>query len=321
MSTLTTRLLGASCAGALLIGCLAGCGSASASSDLITLAQARAVAQTWLHASDATQVSEERGSLQRIDEAMALVRTGPAPTPDPQVGEDTIWVAHQSRYPISFLCFDKPAASAGRAMAVEGQLFRFSKASASAPWTVTHQGVLLSLGSRPSLALDSSGYAQIVSPQDYGKFKVSPAQVGRDWGAYLQAANGSDAREFAPGPLTTQAIQDDKQQNDAGVAKHYNYSYAYAPTDDPVDAYLLRDGGALVLLGLQVTTHIVAQAAPIQVTQDGKGVSDPAPGWYHDVTYVALALALFTTPPKDSAVKVTGIGAYTGTVTATGTKA
>ena len=314
----TTRWVAAGCAATLLTAALAGCGSASAATDLITPAQARTIVQTWLHASYSAQVDAERGSLQRIDRATNLLRTGPAPTTDTRPHDDTIWVAHQSQYPITFLCFDKPLTGGGQTN--PGQLFRFSRTSPTAPWTVTHQDELISLGSRPAVALDSAGYAQLAPAQDYGKFLVSPAKLGHDWAAYLQSGNAADAREFAPGVLTTQAIATNKQTISSNASKQYALSYSYVPTGDPVDAYVLRDGSALVLVAIEQTAHTVAGKDPIKVTGDGKGVVAPGPGSYHDLTQVSLVLAAFTIPPKGSAVKVSGIAAYFGPVSATATR-
>ena len=313
------RLLASGCVGALTVVSVSGCGSsASASSDLITQRQAKQVAQAYLHGSVVAGIGEERGSLRRIDDGIEALRTpGPQPTPD-MMADDTIWMAHQQQYPISFLCFDKPLTPG---QASPGQLFRFSKASASAEWTVTHQDVLESIASRPAVALDSDGFAQLVSPSDYGKFLVSPANVARDWGAYFAAGNAADGKEFAPGPLTTSVIESNKKQIDAEAALHHTLSLAYAPTGDAVDAYLLKDGGALVLVGLQVTSHDVANSGSIKVTQDGKGISAPPVGQYREVSNVALVLAAFAVPPKGSTVKLTVLGSYIGTVSAAGVKA
>jgi hypothetical protein len=111
-----------------------------------------------------------------------------------------------------------------------------------------------------------------------------------------------------------------KQELAAATSQHETISISYQPTDDPVDAYAMSDGGALVLVGLQETIDVVAGAAPIKVTADGKGVVAPAPGNYHDLTTVQLVLAAFTVPPKTSALKVTGIGLYLGPISTIGTK-
>jgi hypothetical protein len=320
MSTSMTRRIAAACLGTLLAGGLAACGSVSASaSSLITVAQARTVAQLWLHADNAAELDQLSGSLQRIDHAAERLRTpGPDPTPDQRVHDDTIWMAPQSKYPLSFLCFDKPLSGPGKSSSL--QLFRFSKASAAAPWKVTHAVIFASVTSRPAVALDASGFAQTVSPKDYGKYLVSPARLAYDWAAYLQAGNASDAAEFAPGVLTTQQIQANQKQVSDNAAKHYVFTHAYAPTDDPVDAYVLKDGSALVLVGLEQTSHVVAQQDPMTVTEDGKGVVGPAPGTYRESTTVVLVMATFTDPAKGSTQKVSGTGAYFGPVTTTATK-
>lgn len=314
----TVRLLAAGCAAALTTGCLSGCGSAKAASDVITLAGAKAVAQSWIHAALATEIAQEGGSLQRIDESFEAMRTpGPTPTPDPLVHEDDIWMAHQSGYPVSFLCIDRSVAS-GQSTA--GQMFRFRKADAASPWTVTHQDRFLSLGSRPRPVLDADGYAHIVPAADYGRFLASPAKLGADLAAYLQANNASDGREFAPGEMTTGWLDQLKQLVDSGAAQHVATTFSFAATDDPVDAYLLSDGGALVLTGVQMTVRRVASSGSITVTDDGKGVMGPAPGSYHEVTTILLALGAFVVPPKGSAAKVSGIGIYSGTVATTAAK-
>jgi hypothetical protein len=85
-----------------------------------------------------------------------------------------------------------------------------------------------------------------------------------------------------------------------------------------VDVYLLRDGGALVLVGIKVTEHLVATAGSIDVPQDGKGVTAPAPGKYRELTTVELALAAFSVPPKGSAARVAALGVYSGAISTTG---
>lgn len=318
----TARWVGGGCAVALLTASLAGCGSANAAggADVITPAQARTVAQAYLHSTVPSQIDQERGSLQRIDKSVDLLRTpGPAPTPDSRTQDATVWVPHQSQYPITFLCLDKALMGGGQTS--PGQFFRFSKASATAAWTVTHQDSLVSIGSRPAVALDSAGYAQLAAPQDYGKFLVSPAKLAHDWAAYLAAGNATDAREFAPGNLTSGAIQGNKQQIANSAKSQFTLTYSYVPTDDPVDAYVLKDGSVLVLVGIQQTAHTVAGKDPIKVTGDGKGVTYPAAGSYRDLTQTTLVLAAFTIPPKGSAVKVSGIAVYDGPVSATATRA
>ncbi len=319
LSAQTKRLIGSACAGALAAGCLAACGSANAAvSDLLTPAQAKVVLQAWLHAPMDAQVAQESGSLQRVDQAHAALSTpGPSPMADRGLHDDTIWVAHQTRYPISFLVFDRPLVGGGQISS--GQLFRFSKQSASAAWQVTHQDELFANVAKPAVTVDADGYAQTVSTGDYGRLMVSPAKLAADWATYLQAQDVSDTREFGPGPLTTDHITGNKKDAASDASKHYSYTYTYAPTNDPVDAYRLADGGALVLVAIEATDHIHANAEPVSVTTDGKGITDPAPGSYRDVTRVLLVLGAFSVPPKGGTAKVTGVGVYFGPVTATGT--
>lgn len=307
-------------ASAVVTAGLSACGSSNAAPDLITLAQAKQVALTWLHADNKAAVAQEGGSVQRIDEADAAMNPpASSSAPDGQTHNATIWMAHQSRYPLTFLCVDTPAMERGQAPAQ--QLFRFSKASPTTPWTVTHQDLLFSPASRPSLALDAAGYAQMVPAHDAGKLLASPAQLAADWVAYLSAGNLSDAHEFAPGPLTTGQIENNQKQVDAAAGQHDRLTTSYTVSDDPVDAYLERDGSALVLVGITVTAHTVAQSGSIKVTQDGKGVAGPVPGSYRDITDVVLVLAAFTDPAKDGGSKAAAIGTYYGPVTATGTRA
>jgi hypothetical protein len=319
IAALTARLVALGCAGGIAVTGLSGCGSSASASgnDLVSLKQAKQVALDYLHTNPVAEVDQERGALQRIDQATNAFRTpGPAPTPDTHIHDVTVWLAHQSQYPISFVAFDKPLLQ-GQTSA--GQLFRFSKTSASAAWTVTHQDLLLSIASRPAVALDSEGFAQLVPASDYGKLSVSPAAVGKDWAAYLAARNVGDAHEFAPGSYTTGNIESTKKQIDDFAAQHSTLTLTYTASQDPVDAYVLKDGSALVLAGIEVNSRNVANAgSSIKQTEDGKNISGPPAGSYREVDNTTLVLAAFTVPPKGSTVKVSVIGAYYGLVAAKG---
>ncbi|HEV7679896.1 MAG TPA: hypothetical protein VGQ42_15135 [Candidatus Dormibacteraeota bacterium] len=297
---------------------LAGCNaSANTAQEILTPDQARQVAMTWLHTGFATMVSQERGSLLRIDRAANLLRTSPAPAPDTRPHDLTIWMPHQGQYPLTFLCLDSVRAAG---QPVLPQMYRFSRADAQATWTVTHQVALQSAASRPAVALDSAGYAQTVAGGQYDKFLVSPARLAGDYAAYLNRANSADSHEFAPGVLTSSGIENIRKLiADAAAQQHGALTVTFTPSDDAVDVYLLHDGGALVLFGLTMTNHVVATAGSITVTEDGKGVSGPAPGRYRDLTTTHLVLDAFTVPPKGSTAKVAGLGAYFGPVSTTAT--
>jgi hypothetical protein len=287
----------------------------------LTPDQGKQVATAWLHANLATEVGQERGSLQRIDQAVNLLRTS-QPTPDASPHEDTIWLAHQGQYPLTFLCFDKPRLPAQQMQMMSPSMFRFYKADAHAPWTVTHQVTLVSAGSRPAVAVDSAGYAQAVPADQYDKFIASPGRVASDFATYLSRGNSTDTHEFAAGPLTSAVIENTKKRVADTAAQHNTLSATYTSTDDPVDVYLLRDGGALVLFGIKATDHLVAAAGgSISVTEDGKGVTAPAPGKYRELTTVELVLAAFSVPPKGSSAKVAPLGIYTAPVSTVGTPA
>src|SRR5258708_18272922 len=133
----------------IALGCcslliLAGCGaSATTTPDLLTPDQGKKVALDWLHSNLGAEISVERGSLQRLDQAVNLVRIPPMPltSTDTRNRDDTIWMPHQSQYPLTFLCLDWPRVPGQQTVP---QLIRFYKADAQARWTVTHQVQLLS---------------------------------------------------------------------------------------------------------------------------------------------------------------------------------
>src|SRR5579885_1622414 len=102
----TARVLAVGLVGGPVVGGLAACGGgAAASADIVTPGQAGAVAQAYLRGDLAAEVAEESGSLARIDRGLMALRTpGPQPTADSQAHSETIWITHQSDYPVSFLC-------------------------------------------------------------------------------------------------------------------------------------------------------------------------------------------------------------------------
>jgi hypothetical protein len=258
------------------------------------------------------------GSLREISTAQASLLASPEAVPDPSTTHDvTVWVGHQSSYPASFLCIDSMGVS-GRP--TTPYLFRLDRASASAPWTVSYQMQFASPADIPAVALDGSGYAQSVSSERYGRFTASPASLARDYAAYLGAGNSTDDHEFVPGQFTSGLIDaNNKVIRSAAQDKHVSVTESWSITGDPVAAYLLSDGGVLVLLGVRATAHAVPRSGTITIVQDGRGVTAPAPGKYRDTTTVSLLLAAFTVPPKGSADKVSAVAGYNGAVSSTGT--
>jgi hypothetical protein len=306
------------CCGLLTAVAAAGCGSSGGNTDLLTPDQAKQAAQTFFKAGVSMQIKEESGSLQRIDQAHAIVEPLPSPEPtqNPANHSDlTIWIAHQSSYPVTFLCLDKISNGTQQGLS----LFRFSKSDESSTWRVSHQDALISVAALPSVALDSKGFAQLIPQSEYGKLAVSPTKVAGDYAAYMVTGNSADAHEFAPGPLTSGQIDQDNKNIATDAKSHVALSFAFSQSNDPVDAYALRDGGALVLVGLTWTTKAVASPAPIVVTKDGNGIVAPAPGKYRAVTGTTLVLAAFSVPPKGSIAKIAGLGAYSGPVSSMAT--
>jgi hypothetical protein len=315
------RSIAIGCCGLLVIACGSGSESPSrAGADLVTPDQAKQAALAYVHAGLSAEIAAEAGSLRRIDDAMAVVNPipSPAPTLNPKARYDvTVWVAHQSHYPLSFLCLCRTTIPDQNLLP---QLFRFSKAEPAAPWIVSYQ-LQLPLAAVPSLALDGSGYAQLVTPDQFDKFLVSPARLSSEYVAYLKAGDSADSHQFASGDVTSRVIDAMNNEISAHKAAHANMTVSLSPTEDPVDAYRLRDGSALVLLGVSVTAHVVATSAPLKVEKDGKGVAGPAPGAYRDVTTDSLNLVGFSVPPKGSSAKIAGLGVYSGLVRSTATPA
>ena len=316
------------CAGVIagsLLG-MAACGSAGSSggaADLITPDQAKAVAMAHLQKpTQSATIADEVGSLRAIDQAgqaLSPAKT-PEPTQDPGIMHSvTVWVAHQSSYPLSFVCFDAPTATQGTALPV---LLFFNKPTRSAPWSVSYQIFMNGMSAAPDVALDSGGYARVFPRARYGSLFVAPTQLANDYATYLTAGSSADTHEFAPGSYTSQVVDaDNRNIRNIAQQKQETVTVTGAPTGDPVVAYLLNDGGAVVLFGTRVTTHAVATKAPITITHDGKGIAAPAPGRYRDTTAELLLLVAFIDPPRGSGDRLTGIGAFGGTVRATGTPA
>ncbi len=308
--------IAAACCAIMVVAC--GSQAPAKAADVVTPDQAK---QAFLHmaeGSPAAFINATTGSLRQI--TLAQDRLTPvasaAATPDPSWTHDvTVWVAHQSQYPVSFLCVDNITVG-GRQAAPN--LYRLDKASASAPWTFSYQLLVPSPADVPSLAVDSGGYAQVISSDRYGQFKVSPASLGRDFAMYLTAANSADDHQFAPGQYTSTLIDNDNNViRTAAQEKAETVTTTWSPTGDPVTAYLLNDGGALVLIGVQASVHVVPRTGAITITKDGKGVTGPGPGRYRDTTTVTLLIAAFIVPAKGSTEKVSAVGGFVGPVSST----
>jgi hypothetical protein len=315
--------------GVALTGCvlaMAGCGSSASAtqgSDLLTPDQAKGVALEHMQQPTySASIKNDAGSLRAIEQAGLVVNPLPTPEPtnDPGVGHNVIvWVAHQSSYPLSFLAFDAPTVPGAQALP---QLYHFTKASKTAPWAADFQVLVPASSAAPDVALDSKGYATAIPTSRYASFRVSPANLAKDFAAYLQAGNSADAHEFAPGQITSTVIDgDNKLVRDEEQQKGATATLTFTPTDDESSAYLLSDGSALVLVGVRSQTHVVAGKTLITATKDGKGVVGPSPGKYKDTTNELLLLAAFIDPPKGGTAKVTGFGALSGPVRSTATPA
>lgn len=319
MRSLRTR---AGCIALLAGMVLAGCGSgARASSDVVTPDQAKAVALAHVQARYVTDMmKDDVGELREIDRASLVARPLPSPEPtEPPLAHDVrVWVPHQSGYPASFLGYD---ALVLNGTVASGILYVFVKPSATSHWTTSFKATLVT-PTAPDVATDSSGWAQVIPPSRFDAFRVSPDQVGADYGAYLAAGNSTDAHEFAPGQVTSQAVDGmNTQIRQAARSSSVTVSFTFKPTGDPVFAYLLNNGGALVLSSLLGTIDNLATKDPMTVTADGKGVIGPPPGKYSRVTTDQAYLVAFVVPPKGSSDKVTVIGAVNGPIQSIGTKA
>jgi hypothetical protein len=318
---ISPRLIALGGCALLIAACGSSSGASNAAPDLVTPDQAKQAFQTLVRGTSSSFLRQETEPLRSIDQAGLVVNPPPSPEPTLPPGIShhvTVWISHQRAYPVSFLCLDKVTSSG---QAVPPQLFRLVKVSASAPWTVSHQVLLLGPTNVPSMALDSSGYAQVVTPDRYGELLVSPAQLTSDYAAYLTAGNGADNHEFAPGAVTSMQADAVKKIGSQATA-HTAVTKTISPLDDPVQAYLLRDGGALVVTGVRWALRTVADGTgTLDITKDGKGVLAPAPGRYRDVTSVTMELLAFTVPAKGSKDKVNGLGIYSGPVSSTGTRA
>ncbi len=316
MSTMC-RVLGVGCASMLLtVAC--GSNASTTGADLVTPDQAKAVLLSMVTLpSTAELVKRETGSLRAIDQAS--VSMSPPQSPDSSGGQThnvTVWVAHQSSYPLSFLGYDHPAKPGATYAPI---LYFLTKATQSAPWVVDY---FMVINSTPDVAVSSDGYAQVIPESRYGALLAAPNQLAKDYAAYRTAANSADAHEFAPGSSTTDLIDgDNKNVRQAEQQGGVTVSFAFAPTTDPVAAYLMKDGSALVLFGIRETVHVVAGKNPIVVSTDGKGINGPPPGKYHDTDQDVLQLFGVLDPPKTGTDKVSVQGFWAGSVRASGTKA
>lgn len=141
----------------------------------------------------------------------------------------------------------------------------FTQQAAGAPWLLSYQPALIPGERWPAFALDADGYASAVDPAD-PTLTVAPRDVGRVYISSVDdGASSPYAREFAPGPETSDAAA-------LRAEAAHDSSLGYDDSDAPeYGLYALRtaDGGALTLFTMHsALTHRVAPPARLTPPND-----------------------------------------------------
>jgi hypothetical protein len=330
-----TVVLAALAAGALLAaqGCDPSAQAApTSSSHRFTTADAQAIYQTYLTASDtaaaigdsATGLSIVADDAWEITHAQyeALTSAG-APVVRYQYGTPQFYVPTLTGYPQWFeVAVPRRALSTsplGGASTTETQtLMVFAKAKSSAPWLLDGAAALEPGQSLPAIARDSAGYAIALATFDQSLL-IPPNAVGATQASVVDEGPANPAAaSIAPGPQTTELYTQQSALSSATAAKGLDYTWYMEGTSYPIFVLRTTDGGALVMYGMSLGTTTehpnLTSGTPIPIPTNFQALlAAPTEQGYHDVvgdwTYQFAAL---DPPSSDQNGTISVIAATSG---------
>ena len=225
-------------------------------------------------------------------------------------------VPYQMSYPAQFLDFAEGTSSSGDAFKDIGLYIQASESDSPKLAAYTYP---LTDTPFPATALDSSGYAQLVTDSSTVKFDVDSLAAAH--AAYL---NGNVAAD-QPGTSDTfdsEAIQMRAKEYQEEVAdlksKDINVAFTFDAGPYQSTAYRMGDGGALVFYTVHLQ-HILTSALPGGTVDYDEPIATLAPGSYRQVVYDGLIVVTAIDPPGAATVPVKFVASVAGVTKVTGT--
>ena len=244
----------------------------------------------------------------------ALGRTT-ASGPPRSIQDVTVYVPKQTTYPARFLAYVKLALVDNPAEPAINRLRLYEKEAGDEPWKLAMYITVPPEFAAPDIPLDADGFAEIVTDDDADTLKLEPSRVPEELSKYLSGyAAGTDSSIFAPGRFTNEVAQTYKTAADNDAGRQISNTTAVSPGDVDVQAFKLRDGGALALFDTNaVTTYAAGEGQVLNATAGSEGLLPP--GAYKTIKRTLATMVAAVIPPTGSEGLVQIAGA-TGGVTA-----
>jgi hypothetical protein len=272
----------------------------------VTRAEAERTARDFVEG----QASIEDPPVRSIDDATFREFRGRGETTlgqDTRIEDRSVYVPQQSGFPKVFLAVERAVtngSAAGR------QLLLFVKAAEGAPWKITMAAGLT--GRFPKLRTDSDGFTRLINGDTASRLALSKDTLASKL-AKLWDSGKSTSKTFAPGPLTTGALDTFIQDlSSRGITASVNFKFA--KTDDAPVCFEIKARGALCL-------SVISMKQRLKPTKGSGAFVQPqsrepltgliVPGEYDEIRYDNLAIVAANIPAKGKG-RVTVIGSYTG---------
>lgn len=275
-------------------GCDAGpaAQAATAAHPDLTVAQARAVYQSYLTSSDtAAAQGDSAADLSVVADAALLVAhaqyalraaTG-APVKRYVYGTPTFYVPIVSGYPHWFVVEVPRRTLGSKPTSRVNTLMVFGESKPTDAWTLDGAAALLPGQTLPAIATDAKGYAISLSPNQQGLL-LQPNVVGGTQAAVVDEGPEHPAANLvAPGSQTTD-LYSQQAAIGSGTAKDLLYSWVLEGSPFPLFALRTTSGAALVIYGMYLNTELAYL---------NKGVGATAP-----LSVAANVRAVFTSPAE-----------------------
>ncbi len=229
----------------------------------LTIAQARAVYQTYLTTSDtAAQQGNPTAGLSDVSDAQrevvhgeykALASSG-VPVPRYRYGTPDFYVPALSGYPRWFVVVVPRRPLGSSADVGVTALMVFDQKEAGAGWTLNGTAALGPGQKLPAISRGSDGYAIALNTHDQS-FLLLPAVVGATQAAVVDDGPASPAAAvIAAGDSTTGLYARQSAYADGQSANGLQYTWLMQGASFPVFGLRLTDGSGLVLYGLFLNT-------------------------------------------------------------------
>jgi hypothetical protein len=236
----------------------------------------------------------------------ALEGTGGASPAAPRASEIKVFVA-PSGSPRSAASFLALVTWTSPETYPEPEALEFRRVSPDGPWRAELRARLINNTPPPTIVTDRGGGAGMVDARRTKKLRFSGEQVVETLSGYYSDGEGSDALVsrsdtlVAPGPFTSGLVKRRKQSNESFQIQHQR---EYRPGRYPTMAYLLGDGGGLMLVSLEGTRHMFTKEPTLVTLQqdasrEGLGGLVP-PGQYSSLIFQTITMLAVEVPPAKS---------------------